>query len=108
MTNSYGLSALMEAINHVDTEEKNLDIISEFSTGTMENVTFMDAVDAGLIKDFDETEVGPEDVEDEVDPDDPAINKLLDKIDPMEDDENVDLESLDYALESYLSEEEGC
>lgn len=104
MANSYGLTALMEAMNHIDKEERNLDEITDVATGTLESVTFMDAVDAGLINDFDEEVVEDEmeDVMDEVDPDDPEINKMLDQIDPTEDDEEVDLESLDMALEAYL------
>lgn len=105
MANSYGLNALMEAMNHIDKEERNLDEITDVATGALESVTFMDAVDAGLINDFDEEVVEDEmeDVMDEVDPDDPEINKMLDQIDPTEDDEEVDLESLDMALEAYLT-----
>jgi hypothetical protein len=43
-----------------------------------------------------------EDVLDEVDPDDPEINRMLDKIDPTDEDEEVDLEGLDMALEAFI------
>ena len=104
MANSYGLNALMEAMNHIDEEERNLNEIMDVATGALESVTFMDAVDAGLINDFDEEPIEDEmeDVMDEVDPDDPEINKMLDQIDPTDDDEEVDLEGLDMTLEAYL------
>ena len=108
MGNSYGLTSLLEAMNHIDEEERNLDEITDIATGTTESVTFMDAVDAGLINDIDEEPVEDEmeDVMDEVDPDDPEINRMLDKIDPTDDDEEVDLEGLDMTLEAYLAEKE--
>ena len=104
MGKSYGLSALFEAMNHIDKEEKNLDEIADVATGSLETVTFMDAVDAGLINDIDEsaTDDEMEDVLDEVDPDDPEINRMLDKIDPTDEDEEVDLEGLDMALEAFI------
>lgn len=104
MSTPYGLSALMETINNIETEEKNLDTINDFAAGTMETVTFMDAIDAGLIEDEDGIDDEMEDVEDDVDPDDPEINRMLADIEPTEDDE--DIEELDSALEAYIANHE--
>lgn len=102
----YGLSALMETINNIAVEEENLDTINDVAAGTMETMTYMDAVEAGLMDEEDDEEIDDEmeDVEDEVDPDDPAITRMLDNI--PEDDEEGDLEELEDALESFIADNE--
>lgn len=100
---AYGLTALLEAVNHIDAEERALNEISDVVTGTTETVTYLDALDAGLID--DEPDTGAEDVEDEVDPDDPVLNKMLDKIEPTDDDEEVDVESANAIIESFIDEQ---
>ena len=106
MSTPYGLSALMETINNIAVEEENLDTINDVAAGTMETMTYMDAVEAGLIDEEDGEEVDDEmeDVEDDVDPDDPEINRMLDNI--PEDDEEGDLEELEDALESFIEDNE--
>ena len=105
----YGLTALMETINNIKDEEENLDAINDIAAGTTETVTYMDAVEAGFMKDKidadDDVEIddGVEDVYDDVDPDDPEINRMIDAIDD-DDEEEVGLENLDYALESYIAD----
>ena len=98
----YGLSALMETINNLEAEEKNLDVLNDIAAGTTESFNYIDALEAGLMDDDDEGEYddGMEDVEDEVDENDPELNRMIDAID--EDEEEPDLENLDYALESYI------
>lgn len=104
----YGLSALMETINNIENEEKTLDVLNDFATGTMEGYTFLDADEMGLFEDEDGIDDEMEDVEDEVDVDDPEINRMLDNIEPVDGEEDIEaeLESLDYALESYIEDHE--
>ena len=107
----YGLTALMETINNIEAEEENLDNINDVAAGTMETVTYMDAVESGFMKDkIDvdedcEMDDGADDFMDDVDPDDPEINRMLDEIDE-DDEEEVGLENLDAALEAYIADHE--
>ena len=102
----YGLTALMETINNIESEEKTIEEINDVANGCSESVTFLDAIEAGLIEDEDGVDDEMDDVEDDVDVDDPEINRMLAKIDPTDDDEDIDLESLDAALEAYIEDEE--
>jgi hypothetical protein len=101
----YGLTALMETINKMESEEKEKDLIDDVITSSTESMTYMDAVEAGFL-DEEGVDDEMEDVEDEVDPDDPEINRMLDEIDPTDDEDEdvVNLENLDLALESYIEQ----
>ena len=107
----YGLTALMETINNIEEEEKDLDTINDIAAGTTESITYMDAVEAGFMKDKididdeDDIDDDAEDFLDDVDPDDPEINRMLDNIDE-DDEEEVGLENLDASLEAYLTNHE--
>lgn len=111
MSTPYGLSALMETINNIEAEEKISDELNDIAAGTTESVTYMDAVEAGLMKDKididdeDDIDDGAEDFMDDVDPDDEEINRMLDNIDEDDEDE-IGLENLNAALEAYIADHE--
>lgn len=99
----YGLSALMETINNVEKEEEILDEINDIAAGTTESMSFLDAEEAGLVDEDgddidDETADGMEDF---IDDDDPEMEKLLDKI-PEDEEDDIDMESFNAAVESYI------
>lgn len=95
---TYGISALLEAVENADREEKEADELTDNIMGISEAVTLSDAIDAGLVSedpvendmDVDDVELGDDELE-----------ALCNKIEPI-DDEDTEIAELDEVLESVL------
>ena len=96
----YGMTALFEAMKHSQRVEAELEEVTSIMCGVAENFTALDAEEAGFIP-TDEVE---RDMEGDDDLTEEELDKLCSKIDPADEDEDLDeaLESLDAALESFI------
>ena len=105
----YGLTALMETINNIESEKEVLETITDVVTEVSGGVSYLD-IGADMLDDEDGIDDSAEDVEDDVDCLDgkerSKLEKMLDQIEEDDDEEDIDLESLDAALEAYIQDEE--
>lgn len=99
----YGMTALFEAMNHSQQQEKEQDHVTDVMCGVSEAFTAIDAQETGFIS--DDAVINDMDVDDD-DLNEDELENLCSKIQTPGDDEDEDnmddMEILDEALESYI------